>query len=287
MQELGDDGNIVMIRRTAVVFLLCVLAARAGGQESARPREMETKSGVVMIELPGGWFTMGNPKGSIDEKPHRVCMSPFRIDKYKVSQAEYEKVMAENPSRWKGEKNPVEQIRWSDAVNYCNARSRLDGLEPCYDIETWQCDFSANGYRLPTEAEWEYAARAGTETKYFFDDKPTKLKLYAWYKKNSRRRARPLGQKLPNPWGLHDMYGDVWEWCHDIYKVDYYQESPEKDPRGPAEGETRVLRGGCWNSSERKCCSSFRYNEDPGYTDPCFGYDIYGFRCVRSAGASR
>jgi len=287
MQELGDDGSIVMIRRVAVVFLLCAAAARAGGQESAKPREIETKSGVIMIELPGGSFTMGNPKGAVDETPHQVSVSPFCVDKYKVSQEEYEKVMHENPARWKGKKNPVEQVRWSDAVRYCNARSRLEGLKPCYDLKTWECDFAANGYRLPTEAEWEYAARAGTKTKYFFGQKSTKLKHYAWFKRNARHRARPLGQKLPNPWGLHDVYGDVWEWCHDIYGRDYYQASPQKDPRGPEKGDSRVLRGGSWNSSEKKCCSTFRYSEDPGYTDPCFGYDIYGFRCVRAKTVSK
>ena len=284
MQELGDYRGAEVTRRVGVAFLLCAVAARAGAQEG-RPREITTRSGVVMIELSGGWFVMGSAKGSVDEKPHRVRVGPFCIDKHKVSQEEYEKVMGENPARWKGKRNPVEQIRWSDAVRYCNARSRLEGLASCYDLETWACDFSASGYRLPTEAEWEYAARAGTKTRYFFGDKPTKLKHFAWFKKNSGRRARPLGQKLPNPWGLHDVYGNVWEWCHDVYKVDYYQESPEKDPRGPAEGDARVLRGGCWNSSDKKCCSTFRYSEDPGYTDPCFGYDIYGFRCVRSVSA--
>lgn len=241
-----------------------------------------TESGVKMIQVPSGWFIMGDEQGDVDEKPHKVYIDSFYMDKYLVTQEEYEKVMGENPSRWKGRKNPVEQCRWSDAVKYCNARSRLEGLQPPYNLETWECKRNANGYRLPTEAEWEYACRAGTGTSYSFGDNPQKLRNYAWFKTNSGGRPRPVGQKLPNPWGLYDMHGNVWEWCNDFYKVDYYQESPEKNPKGPKTGDTKILRGGSWNSTADKCRSSYRYNEDPGYTDICFGYDIYGFRCVRN-----
>ncbi|MCD6506198.1 formylglycine-generating enzyme family protein [Candidatus Poribacteria bacterium] len=247
-----------------------------------RPKEVKTESGVEMILLPGGWFIMGDDKGEVDERPaHKIYVAPFYMDKYLVTQEEYERVMGENPSRWKGKRNPVEQVRWSDAVRYCNARSRLEGLQPCYNLETWECDFDADGYRLPTEAEWEFACRAVTKTRYFFGDNPRKLKLYAWFKENSGGRPRPVGRKLPNPWGLYDMYGNVWEWCNDFYKVDYYGESPLKNPKGPKTGNTKVLRGGSWNSKAEECRSSYRYNENPGYTDVCFGYDIYGFRCVR------
>ena len=187
-----------------------------------RPKEVKTESGVEMILLPGGWFIMGDDKGEVDESPaHKIYVAPFYMDKYPVTQEEYERVMGENPSRWKGKRNPVEQVRWSDAVRYCNARSRLEGLQPCYNLETWECDFDADGYRLPTEAEWEFACRAGTKTRYFFGDNPRELKLYAWFKGNSGGRPRPVGRKLPNPWGLYDMYGNVWEWCNDFYKVDY------------------------------------------------------------------
>lgn len=254
----------------------------AQGSSNNLPREIKTKSGVEMILVPSGWFIMGDKQGDVDEVPHKVYIDSFYMDKHLVTQEEYEKVMGENPSRWKGRKNPVEQCRWSDAVKYCNARSRLEGLQPCYNLETWECNFDANGYRLPTEAEWEYACRAGTKTSYSFGDNKKKLKNYAWFKGNSGGRPRPVGQKLPNPRGLYDMYGNVWEWCNDFYKVDYYQESEKKNPKGPKTGDTKVLRGGSWNSTADKCRSSYRYNENPGYTDICFGYDIYGFRCVRN-----
>jgi sulfatase modifying factor 1 len=242
----------------------------------------KTESGIEMVQLPGGRFTMGD-ENEIDAIPHEVVVSSFFMDRYLVTQEQYEKVMGKNPSRWKSDKNPVEQVRWSDAVRYCNARSRLEGLQPCYDLQTWECNFHANGYRLPTEAEWEYACRAGTETIYFFGNNPSKLTDYAWFDKNSSGRPQPVGQKRPNPWGLYDMYGNVWEWCNDFYKVDYYQESPEESPKGPKAGETKVVRGGSWKFSPESCRSGYRYNEAPGYADVCFGYDIYGFRCVRNA----
>jgi len=248
---------------------------------------IESKSGVEMVQIPAGSFVMGDEKGDVDEEPHEVHIDAFYMDKYLVTQEEYKKVMKENPSRWQGKKNPVDTVRWSDAVKYCNARSLLEGLQPCYDLETWKCDFKANGYRLATEAEWEYACRADTKASYPFGDKSNKLKNYAWFKGNAGGRPRPVGKKLPNPWGLYDMLGNVLEWCNDFYAVDYYQASPEKNPRGPEEGDTKVVRGGSWDSSADNCRSSFRYNEAPGYSDICFGYDIYGFRCVRVSGEEK
>jgi formylglycine-generating enzyme required for sulfatase activity len=237
-----------------------------------------------MVSIPGGRFLMGD-KDEADAKPHEVAVSTFFMDKTLVTQDQYEKAMGENPSRWKGVNNPVEQVRWSDAVRFCNKRSELEGLRACYDLKTWKCDFNADGYRLPTEAEWEYACRAGTSTAYFFGDDPSKLGDYAWFDKNSGGRPRPVGQKQPNAWGLHDICGNVWEWCNDFYTVDYYSESPLTDPKGPDAGQTKVVRGGAWRFSAQRCRSGYRYNENPGYADVCFGYDIYGFRCVRKATA--
>ncbi len=281
-----------MIRclRAAVAVMLAALAG-CERRESITPAEappiVTTKSGVEMVALPGGWFEMGSDReDEVDEPRHRVCVAPFLIDRFEVTQAEFGRVMGENPSRWKDPQKPVEQVRWAKAVDYCNRRSREEGRRPCYDLKTWACDFEADGYRLPTEAEWEYAARAGTTTAYYFGNSPSRLKQHAWCKDNATRGPHPVGSRLPSPWGLHDMYGNVWEWCHDLYAEDYYRNSPEKDPAGPKVGQTRVLRGGSWNSRPSHCRSAYRNHENPGYTDVCFGRDTHGFvgfRCVRRA----
>ncbi len=250
------------------------------GTPSSAPHESPTSNQSVMVQLPGGRFVMGD-KDEADAAPHEVVLSSFLIDRYLVTQALYQRVMGTNPSRWKGEQNPVEQVRWSDAVRFCDKRSELEGLQPCYDLGNWSCNFDADGYRLPTEAEWEYACRAGATTAYFFGDEAAKLGEYAWYDRNAGGRPHPVGGKRPNAWDLYDMCGDVWEWCHDLYQVDYYAQAPRQDPRGPTEGRTRVVRGGAWRSSDETCRCGYRYNENPGYADVCFGYDIYGFRCVR------
>jgi sulfatase modifying factor 1 len=255
--------------------------APAPAAASPRDAKVPTASSEMVL-VARGTFRMGD-KDEVDATPHEVTVSSFLIDRNLVTQEQYQKAMGDNPSRWKGEKNPVEQVRWSDAVRYCNKRSELEGLEPCYDLTTWVCRFEASGYRLPTEAEWEYACRAGTTTRYFFGDNATKLGTYAWFDKNAGGRPRPVGQKQPNPWGLFDMNGNVWQWCNDFYKVDYYAGSAKDDPRGPESGDKKVVRGGAWRFGAETCKAGYRYNESPGYADVCFGYDIYGFRCVRKA----
>src|SRR5881394_2966611 len=143
-----------------------------------------------MVEIKGGKFMMGD-KAEPDATVHEVTVSGFWMDKYPVTQELFQKVTATNPSRWKGDKNPVEQVRWSDAVKFCNKRSEMEGLQPCYDLQTLKCNFDATGYRLPTEAEWEYACRAGTTTPYFFGGSPAKIGDYAWFEKNSGGHPRP------------------------------------------------------------------------------------------------
>jgi formylglycine-generating enzyme required for sulfatase activity len=193
----------------------------------------------------------------------------------------YQKLMGTNPSRRKQPRNPVEQVTWSAAVKFCNVRSVQEGLKPCYNTNTWSCDFSANGYRLPTEAEWEYACRSGATTSYFFGDKVEELRSFAWFEANSESKPHPVGQRKPNPWGLYDMAGNVWEWCNDYYGVKYYKQSPVENPRGPTEGEKRVLRGGAWSSSAANCASWVRNCDEAGTTDVCLTMDSNGFRCVR------
>ena len=274
----------------AVLFLSGVLVVQPGCKRRApqdelasadTPAQAVTGTGIEMVQIPGGQFIMGDEE-EIDAPPHEVVLRSFYMDATLVTQAQYEKLMQDNPSRWKAPKNPVEQVRWSDAVRFCNARSIQEGLTPCYDLEDWTCDFEADGYRLPTEAEWEYACRAGTKTPYFMGNNASRLEEYAWFDQNAGGHPQPVAQKQPNAWGLYDMCGNLWQWCHDFYQVDYYDQSPRENPQGPAAGDTRVVRGGAWKFSADSCRSGYRYNEDPGYADVCFGYDIYGFRCVRN-----
>lgn len=273
-------------RRRLVVatIALSLWLGACGNRDSVSPKlaEITTRSGVAMILVRGGEFMMGSANGSDDETPrHRVAVSDFAMDKFEVTQDQYAAFQIPDPSHFKDPKRPVEQVRWSDAALFCNERSRREGLEPAYDEITFECNFEANGYRLPTEAEWEYAARAGTGTDYDFGSLPAKLGSYACYASNSTKKTDLVGRKRPNRWGFHDMYGNVLEWCNDVYSPTYYSESPDKDPRGPAKGEKRVMRGGAWNSSDTACRAAARYAELPGITDACFARDTFGFRCVR------
>ncbi|HPA20341.1 MAG TPA: formylglycine-generating enzyme family protein [Verrucomicrobiae bacterium] len=249
------------------------------------PREIKTATGVAMVLIPAGEFTMGDPRGAEDTKPARkVKISQFYMDKHEVTQESFLALTGINTSKVQGDKNPVEQTSWVHAVRYCNARSQKEGLKPCYTPKTWVCDFAANGYRLPTEAEWEYACRAGTQTTYAFGDEVQKLPAYDWVKSNAGGTPHPVGTKLANAWGLFDMHGNVMEWCNDFYGPAYYKSGPAEDPTGPAAGELRVLRGGGWRSQPKACTSAFRSKDSPMNLDTCLGYPDYGFRCVRRGG---
>jgi len=190
-------------------------------------------------------------------------------------------VTGQEPSFLKGNpNNPVEGFSWLDAVRFCNQLNEREGLKPFYEIsgETVLVpDWNGTGYRLPTEGEWEYACRAGTATRFSFGDDEASLGEFAWFSGNSDVGTHEVGQKRANDFGLHDMQGNVWEWCWDWYAADYYKESPVDDPRGPSQASCRVFRGGGPGASPRDCRPACRAGGAPGNH-----YFIAGFRVARS-----
>ena len=219
--------------------------------------------GMKFKLIPAGTFTMGD-----GDDAHDVTLTkPFKMGVHEVTQAQYEQVMGVNLSKYKGADNPVENVSWDDAVEFCRRLSELPAEKA-----------AGNVYRLPTEAEWEYACRAGTTTKYSFGDDESELGDYAWYGVNSDQKTHPVGSKKPNAWGLYDMHGNVFEWCQDRYGD--YPSGSVTDPTGPAVGSSRVFRGGSWSSSAENRRSASRY----GYY-PSDRYSYGGFRvCLSPSG---
>ena len=275
-----------LIRNLLAASFMTGVLTNCGQQATERlptePQLVKTACGMDMVPISAGKFIMGSNEGSVDTKPaHPVDVDGFLMDRYETTQEVYTKIIGTNPSRRKSPSNPVEQVTWTAAVKFCNARSLQEGRAACYDTNTWACDFSANGYRLPTEAEWEYACRSGSSTQFYFGDGPEELKSFGWFEVNSQAKPHPAGQRKPNGWGLYDMAGNVWEWCNDFYSAKYYRESPSDNPHGPNQGEKRVLRGGAWSSSAANCTSWVRNCDEAGLTDVCLTMDSNGFRCVR------
>jgi formylglycine-generating enzyme required for sulfatase activity len=246
------------------------------------------------VRIEGGTFTMGSPSSEVDrnywEGPqHQVTVSGFYMGKYEVTQAEYETVMGTNPSYFKGSNLPVENVSWYDAIAYCNRKSVSDGLTPAYTVNgenvTWNRNAQGGtpGYRLPTEAEWEYACRAGTATPFSTGNIiTTEQANYDGsdpYNGNARgayrERTTASGSFAANQWGLYDMHGNVWEWCWDWYG-DYSGEA-QNNPTGAVSGANRVSRGGSWDFNARYLRSAYRDKVPSGVQN----YSL-GFRLARS-----
>ena len=214
---------------------------------------------MVMERIPGGTFMMGHTDGtwSADETPqHKVILSGFYIGKYEVTQGQYKAVMDDDPSDTKGTDLPVESVSWDKAVEFCNKLSEMEGLKPVYTIPDYTADWSADGYRLPTEAEWEYACKAGTTTKY---NTGIDITIDQANFDGSLGRTNPVGSYKPNRWGLYDMHGNVYEWCWDLFGG--YDGGVQVDPRGAEFGAERVIRGGSFLSIDDELYSFRRFND--------------------------
>ncbi|GMO29503.1 MAG: hypothetical protein Pg6A_17700 [Termitinemataceae bacterium] len=261
----------------------------------------EISSDFAYIE--GGTFTMGSPQSyryhESNQIQHNATVSSFYIGKYELTQKEWKEVIGNNPSNFKGDDLPVERVNWYDAIEYCNKRSEQEGLTPAYTIDKIRSDpnnnaptrgtaewehgdtmrwtvtwnRNANGYRLPTEAEWEYACRAGTTTLLSTENE---INSAGWSTTTSGWRTHPVGQKQPNTWGLYDMYGNVWELCWDWYTE--YLRDEQTNPIGPNFGSGRVRRGGSWLTYGLGICAALRRGITPASQD----YRV-GFRLVRNA----
>jgi formylglycine-generating enzyme required for sulfatase activity len=213
-----------------------------------------------MVEIPGGIVELRD-----DRIKHvwSVTVNPFLIAKYPVTQELYFEITQQNPSAFTGDNNPVENISWKEAAHFCNALSIKEGLKPCYLLEeqdNMSFDQKANGYRLPTDAEWQYACKAGTSEIRYGD-----INAIAWFKDNSEGSTHPVGTKEPNAWGLYDMLGNVWEWCSDIYDETVY-------------GSYRIFRGGGWYDEARSCMATNRRRSHP----TSFKIDDLGFRLAKN-----
>ena len=274
-----DAGRITVrlgtgSRQLDLSLLGCIKKTLARNEQSAEahPREFTNSVGMKFVLIPAGKFMMGSPDGEEDrdddEQQHRVQITkPYYLGQTEVTQGQWESVMGTKP--WEGKRYVKEgsayaatYVSWDDAQKFCRSLREKD----------------RRTYRLPTEAEWEYACRGGTTTAYHFGDDVSQLDQYAWFNDNAYhvgdKYAHQVGQKRVNALGLYDMHGNVWEWCQDWYDRDYASSSPT-DPTGPSSGSSRVLRGGSWLCNAVYCRSEFHLHDSPGYRDY---YD--GFRVV-------
>jgi formylglycine-generating enzyme required for sulfatase activity len=261
--------------------VIAVIVGVAVYQQRPPEYSVQPLTPVEMVWIEGGTFTMGSPVNEPErfnnEVQHQVTVSAFSMGKYEVTQREWREVVGNNPSNWKGDHLPVENVGWYEAVEYCNQRSRREGLTPAYTINGSDVRWNrnANGYRLPTEAEWEYACRAGTSGPFNTGNYITtnQANYVGNYPYNNGKTVE-VGSFAANPWGLYGMHGNVREWCWDRYGD--YASGVQTNPAGPATGALRVIRGGSGDIDARYLRSARRGNGTPSHR-----YSDLGFRLVR------
>jgi formylglycine-generating enzyme required for sulfatase activity len=257
-----------------LIALSVLIGGGANLCEAQPPKEIVNSIGMKLVLIPKGIFMMGSPESEEDrdkndETQHEATISKdYFLGLYEVTQAQYEKVMGKNPSYFQGaivgNENanlPVEKISWDDAVEFCKKLSDLPEEKKAGRL-----------YRLPTEAEWEYACRAGSNTVFSFDDEEGLLPEYGWFDRNSSNRTHTVCLLEPNAWGLYDMHGNVWEWCSDRYGE--YPKGAVSDPTGPEVGSDRVLRGGGWSNGAANCRSANRDRNDPSDRNDGIGFRV-------------
>ena len=302
-RKIGFAAIIAVIGLTALLMTGCPPDDGGDGDNGNKENKNSVAVSIEMILIPAGTFSMGQT--DIATPVHSVTLSAFSMSKYQVTQEQYQAVMGTNPSYFDGStgrepadgetqgKRPVERVSWYDALVFCNKLSMLEGLSPAYSINgktnpadwgtvptssnnaTWDAVVivsGSTGYRLPTEAQWEYACRAGTTTAYNTGD--TISDNTGWYSSNSGSKTHEVGKKSANAWGLYDMHGNVYEWCWDW--VGSYLSEAQTDPLGASSGTGRVLRGGGWGTSAEYLRSAYR-----SYYNPNGRGNSLGFRLVR------
>ena len=267
---MKDTKREEAIHLVSVVGMLDSQSTAWIAETVATMPSLRNSIGMELKLIPAGAFTMGQAGGEADESPHKVMLTkPFYIGVYELTNAQWKRVMGTTPSRWKDDDRPVEQVSWSDAVKFCSRLSERPEEKAHNRV-----------YSLPTEAEWEYACRAGSTTQFSFGDGSSELNAYGWFDKNSGKETHPVGRKKPNAWGLYDMHGNVWEWCSDFYGD--MSMNAVTDPRGPLSGLHPVYRGGSWYYAAHRCRSAKRDG-----TDRSNRYDNVGFRLLMRTSVAR
>jgi formylglycine-generating enzyme required for sulfatase activity len=230
-----------------------------------RGRTFDLGKGVKLelVAIEAGSFIMGDDRGDAEEQPaHKVTIGkPFYLGKFEVTQEQWEAVLDVNPSRFKDAKLPVDRVSFEDCRAFVEKlNAQFAGAEVSFGI--------------PSEAEWEYACRAGDTGQFCFGGDEKKLGDFGWFEDNAAGRTHPVGEKNPNAWGLYDMHGNVWEWTADWYDDAYYRESPELNPTGPKNGVSRVLRGGSWSDPAIYCRPAYRFCLPPWFRVHCYGLRV-------------